>query len=339
MTHVRLLVAVLLLVAASPLTAAGWDRGDVETFAVLPAGTAHPEGIAVDHAGNIWVANFDVTKSSGPGDVLAFTPSGKLLRHLKPTGSSNLLLGLDFHPLTHAFLVIDFGNKKVIQVDSLTGAAIDFATLSPDDATNAGLNALTFDVAGNVYVSDSFQGKIWRTGPAGGVMTAWASDARLTTTGVPPFGANGLAFNRAGTTLFVANTGNDSIVQIQSSNTSNVSVFTNSINGADGLIIDDADNLWVAANQADEIVVVNPAGRVIAKLGDFDGIDSHGSPRGLLFPASPVLHGGFLYVTNLSLDLKAAIGQPAVDGPWAAQVTRHTVSRLRARIPHVPGLP
>jgi sugar lactone lactonase YvrE len=337
MTH-RLLALVLVLLVAWPVAAAAWERGEVETFAVLPAGTAHPEGITVDHAGNVWVANFDVSKAGGPGDVLAFKPNGHLLRHLQPAGSSNLLLGLDFHPVTGALLVIDFGNKKVIQVDPVNGAPVDFATLDPADAANAGLNALTFDAAGNVYVSDSFQGKIWTTGPGGGVMTAWASDPKLTTSGVPPFGANGLAFNRAGSTLFVANTGNDSIVAISASNTSNVTVFTNSINGADGLIVDAADNLWVAANQSDEIVVVNPAGRVIAKLGDFNGIQ-HGAPRGLLFPASPVLHGGFLYVTNLSLDLRAAIGQPAVDAPWAAQVTQHTISRLRARIPRVPGLP
>jgi sugar lactone lactonase YvrE len=341
MSYARLFVSVLLLLLSvgQPAVVSAWERGDVETFGVLPAGTAHPEGLTVDHSGNVWIADFDVSKASGPGDVIAFQPNGKVLRHLQPTGSSNLLLGLDFHPLTHELLVIDFGNKKVLRVDPVSGAASDFGTLSPADAANAGLNALTFDAAGNVYVSDSFQGTIWRTGPAGGVMTAWAHDAKLTTTGVPPFGANGLAFNRAGTTLFVANTGNDSIVQIQASNTSNVTTFTNSINGADGLIIDDEDNLWVAANQADEIVVVNPSGRVIAKLGDFDGIDPKGSPRGLLFPASPFLHGGFLYVTNLSLDLKAAVGQPAVDGPWAAQVTRHTVSRLRARIPKVSGLP
>ena len=335
----RSLAVVVLIVALLPITAHAWDRGSVQRFATLPAGTAHPEGIAVDRSGNVWVADFDVTKSAGPGDVLAFQPDGKLLRHLRPTGSSNFLLGLDFHPITGAFLVIDFGNKKVIQVDPSTGATTDFATLTPADAAGAGLNALTFDTAGNVYVSDSFQGKIWRTGPGGGVMTAWASDPKLTTTGVPPFGANGLAFNRAHDTLFVANTGNDSIVQISAADPTDVTVYTNSINGADGLVIDAEDNLWVAANQSDEIVVVNLAGRVIAKLGDFDGVDAHGSPRGLLFPASPVLHGGFLYITNLSLDLKAAIGQPAVDGPWAAQVTRHTVSRMPARIPPIQGLP
>jgi sugar lactone lactonase YvrE len=338
MTRSTVLVAILLL-ALLPVSASAWDRGSVQRFATLPTGTAHPEGLTVDRHGNVWVADFDVTKSAGPGDVLAFKPDGKLLRHLKPTGSSNLLLGLDFHPLTGAFLVIDFGHSKVIQVDPSTGAASDFGTLAPADAVHAGLNALTFDASGNVYVSDSFQGKIWRTGPAGGVMTAWASDALLTTTGVPPFGANGLAFNRAGDTLFVANTGNDTIVKISAADPTNVKVFTNSINGADGLIIDADDNLWVAANQSDEIVVVNPSGRVIAKLGDFDGIDPHGSPRGLLFPASPFLHDGFLYVTNLSLDLQTAVNAPAIDGPWAAQVTQHTVARLRARIPHIQGLP
>ena len=43
---------------------------------------------------------------------------------------------------------------------------------------------------------------------------------------------------------------------------------------------------------------------------DFDGIDWQGSPIGLLFPASPVIVGGFVYVTNLSLDLHGSFGLP-----------------------------
>jgi DNA-binding beta-propeller fold protein YncE len=101
----------------------------------------------------------------------------------------------------------------------------------------------------------------------------FATSLLLQPNGVPPFGANGLAFNPAGTTLFVANTANDTVVQIPVSNPTNASVFVHSINGADGLIIEEDDNLWVAANQADEIVVVNPSGRAIAKLGDFSGLD------------------------------------------------------------------
>jgi hypothetical protein len=56
----------------------------------------------------------------------------------------------------------------------------------------------------------------------------------------------------------------------------------------------------------------------------------------LLFPASPVIVGGFVYVTNLSLDLHGSFGLPqAVDSQWAAQVTRHTIARLPAHIPPV----
>ena len=62
--------------------------------------------------------------------------------------------------------------------------------------------------------------------------------------------------------------------------------FTYSINGADGIAIDDEDNIWVAANQADEIVVVDPTGKAIAKLGDFEGLKD-GVTRGLLFPRAP----------------------------------------------------
>lgn len=183
---------------------------------------------------------------------------------------------------------------------------------------------------------------IWRTGPAGGAATAWVTSPLLQTSGVPPFGANGLAFNNAATALFVANTGNDQVIKVPVASGGAAGapeVFVNSINGADGLIIDADDNLWVAANQADEIVVVNPSGRVIAKLGDFGGIDASGRPIGLLFPASLVRSGDSIYVTNLSLDLRLfGLAQP-VDAQWAAQVTSHTVSKIPAVIPAVAGLP
>ncbi len=116
-------------------------------------------------------------------------------------------------------------------------------------------------------------------------------------------------------------------------------VFVNSVNGADGLIVDDDNNIWVAANQADEIVVIDPTGRVIAKLGDFDGIDRQGEPIGLLFPASLVRSGNFIYVTNLALDLRRLSLAQSVDSQWAAQVTRHTVAKIPARLPPVRGLP
>jgi sugar lactone lactonase YvrE len=334
-------LTLLVLVALLPVTAHAWDRGTVTTFATLPAGAAHPEGIAVDSRGNVYVGTFAVGgTSSGVGQIFVFSARGKLLRTLDVEGSSTLLLDIAFHPQTRELLVIDFGGQKVLSVNPVNGKSKIFTTI-PGGAS-AGPNVLTFDAAGNVYVSDSFQGVIWRTGPDGGTATAWVSSSLLTTSGVPPFGANGLAFNNAGTALFVANTGSDTVVRIPvdaEGRAGTPAVFANSVNGADGLIVDADDNIWVAANQADEIVVLNSSGRHIAKLGDFGGVDATGRPIGLLFPASLVFSGGSLYVTNLAVDLR--LFNPAFstgDSEWTTAVTRHTISRMPATLPPVPGL-
>jgi sugar lactone lactonase YvrE len=228
-----------------------------------------------------------------------------LLRALNVTGSSPALLGLAFHPTNRLpngrrqLLVIDFGAGNVLSVDPMTGAATVFAEIK-----GGGLNALTFDAKGNVYISDSFRGIVWRTKPAGGDAVAWAKDDLLLTTGFPPFGANGLDFNHDESSLFIANTGNDTVVRIPvvKDVAQKAVVFTNSINGADGLFVDRHDNVWVCANQSDEIVVTDKTGKVIAKLGDFDGLRD-GSPVGLPFPASLVRHGDWIYITNLSRTL------------------------------------
>jgi sugar lactone lactonase YvrE len=330
-----LLFAVLL--AASP-KAWAWNRGHAEIFAVLPAGSSGPEGIEVGADGKVYVTTFGFTSSgaaSGEGQLFVFDAEGGLLRQVSIAGSSPHLLGLRFHP-AGALLVIDFGRQQVLRVNPLTGSSRVFMTVPAGPM--AGLNDLTFDKAGNVYVSDSFRGVIWKTGAAGGEGTAWVDDPLLRTTGIPPFGANGLRLDKSEANLFVANTGDDTVVRVpvNRDGTAGVpSVFTNSINGADGLIIDDQGNLWVAANQADEIVVVNAQGKVIAKLGDFGGI-AGGLPIQMLFPASLRFHGEDLLVTNLALNTRL-VGFLTVDTDWSAQVSRYTVVKIPARIPEVHG--
>src|SRR6266481_912437 len=179
------MLAALLAVSLSSSSAWAWNRGRATRFATLPKGTAHPEGLTVDAAGNVYVANFDVDRAAGPGQLVVFDRSGEKARVVNVAGSSNLLLGLDFHRLPGSgieLLVIDFGGKTVLRVDPNTGASTVFTTIPG----GAGPNALTFDDQRNVYISDSFQGIIWQTAPTGGAATVWAQSPLLTTTGVPP---------------------------------------------------------------------------------------------------------------------------------------------------------
>jgi hypothetical protein len=336
-TFIRIACFFIACFALLPIDAAAWDRGAVQRFATLPPGALNPEGIAVDGHGDVYVTGFNPT-GLGAAKIYVFGDNGHLKRELTVAPASSALLGIAFHPTNHQMLVADLGAGNVLSVNPHTGAASVFTHVTG----TSGLNALAFDDVGNVYVSDSFQGIIWRTGPTGGPAVAWVpANPLLQTTGFPPFGANGLGFNQKETALFVANTGNDTIVRIPvlagvAGKPENFTVFTNSVNGADGLFLDEQDNIWVAANQADEIVVVDKTGKAIAKLGDFSGV-RNGSPVGLLFPASLARRGDWIYVTNLSLDT-TKIGLPqSVDSQWAAQVTRHTVSRIRMRIPPVAG--
>ena len=124
-----------------------------------------------------------------------------------------------------------------------------------------------------------------------------------------------------GTKLFIANTGDDRVLRLDLG-TGTLTVWAESINGADGIAFHDG-RLVVAANQADEIVILSDSGRVIAKLGDFLGIGSDGSPRGLLFPASLVIVDDTMFVTNLALPLTGAGNEPEQD------VTQYTISRIK----------
>jgi sugar lactone lactonase YvrE len=350
-----LFLASLALVPATPAQA--WIRSPATTFATLPADATPPEGITTDAAGNVYVSTFgfpESGESAAPGRILVYSPQGTLLRQFVVAGASAHLLGMGVNPATHQLLVADFGHGQVLNVDPVSGTSTVFADIGaactgdcanplscppPAPSPGPGLNAIAFDAAGNVFISDSFGGIIWMTDKNGAGLTKWASDPLLATCGKPPFGANGLAFNNQGTALFVANTGDDAVIEIPvvggvGGAAGAPTVFAYSINGADGLVIDASDNVWVAANQADEIVVLDVSGKAIAKLGDFNGVDNQGAVRGLLFPASLVFSGNFVLVTNLALDTRL-FGFPTVDAEWAALVTRYTVSKINRQLPSI----
>lgn len=323
------------------------ERDATIPFATLPDGVRFPEGIAADpNTGDVFVATFDF---GNPNKLLRFDRRGRLAA-MKDFGGTPLL-GLDFGPADGKIYILNFGASKLQRIAANFSAATpveDVATFpsigapaarsadNPDGSSDTILfgsagfpapNAMTFTRNGSVYVSDSFQGAIYRIDDVAHCTTPCAvslvtHDPQLATAGFPPFGANGLALDADETALLVAVTGDNRVVKLDLA-TLAIAGFAESVHGADGLVADRSGRLWVAANQSDEIVGLDETGRVIARLGEFRGINRDGTPDGLLFPASPVIVGGWMFVTNLALPLT---GSPA---EWESDVTRWNVVRIK----------
>jgi sugar lactone lactonase YvrE len=350
------------LVTALALPSRAWDRGEVESFATIPdfkpagPGAACPnaartctsdvEGVAVGPDGTVYAPSFGFNSDgalSGYGELFVFAEDGRLLKHFPVAGSSPHLIGLVYQRSSGHLLIADLGSGAVWNVDPVAGTT----SLFMQAPGSPGLNALTFDSKGNVYVSDSFQGIIWKTGPHGGAATAWYSPANagqndllLPTPNagellIPPFGANGIEFNNESTAMFALNTAYNTVVMIPVNKDGSAGTgvkFVGGINAPDGLAIDAHDNLWIAANQEDDIVVVDPTGKVIAKRGDFNGVRRDGSVDGILFPASLAFTPDrkSLYVTNLALYLPfAGVPEIAVDSAWTLEVKSYNIVRLK----------
>lgn len=327
-------------------------------FAVMPEGASQPEGITTNPnngdviVGTFFGASISLVRFSGEGSFIA-----------SATISDGPLLGVAYNPDDGKIYLLSAGDlagtppSKVLRIDAdfidastvveivevpAIGAPADRTVTNPDTSEDTiefgnfgrAPNDLTFDTNGDLYFSDSFQGAVFRIAdpasncPAGGCPApdTVAHHPLLATAGFPPFGANGVAIR--GDTLFVANTGDDTILTIDlaESYPADPVVFAQSINGADGVIYDSYnDLLWVAANQADQVVAIDPdTGRVVAEIGEFLGVGPDGSARGLLFPASLTeAANGKILVTNLALPLTGATGdEPEED------ITKYTVSRI-----------
>ncbi|HSE00203.1 MAG TPA: SMP-30/gluconolactonase/LRE family protein, partial [Burkholderiales bacterium] len=271
------------------------DR-DVDTFAVLPKGVKFPEGITANpRNGDIYVGTFE---GGAQNKLLRFDRRG----HLEATREFGItpLLGLEFDRVNRKVYVANVGNfvgmaSKIQRIAANFNGSTDIEDIAEIPLVNAPAprtvgnpdgssdqiffgtgarvpNAMVLNRAGNLlYVSDSFQGAIFSISnpatcnPCNIVMIN--HDPLLATAGFPPFGANGLALSHDERTLFIANTGDDRVLKLDLTAPmapNSVSEFAESINGADGLAMDKRGRLWVAANQADEVVALNEKGKIVA---------------------------------------------------------------------------
>jgi sugar lactone lactonase YvrE len=293
------------------------EVGVVQNFGPPLAASCHnPEGIAVDPTGNLYAASFAFQPVA---NICVIDRDGLLADVIPvPAGPAGVasLLGELFEP-SQGLYVLDFangapGNGRLLLVNP--GSHAVRVVASGFQAPNG----LTQDRHRNIYLSDSFQGAIFKVAPDG-TTTVWKQDQRLTPqpgTG-PPFGANGVAFDRNQHFLYVATTSDAKIYRIPvlaDGSAGDLELFasgeaidatqatTEALHGADGIMFDVRGNLYVAANSAQhpapglpgELQVLSPEGRLIAR---YDGVGQHD----LDFPASLVFHERAIYMTNLSL--------------------------------------
>ncbi|MCQ4164615.1 SMP-30/gluconolactonase/LRE family protein [Tahibacter harae] len=344
---------VLILAAAAAAAAAAESlplRIAVERFIELPPDVRQPEGLAVDAAsGDIFVGTYDarLPESVRNNQLLRYSRDGRLLAqrrfgtapltglavagghvYVLNFGASKLQrLPVDFDASTAVTDVATFGRLDPPQPTARTVANPEGSQDRIEFGASGfpGINGMVPDRAGNLYVSDSFQGAIYRIAKAAQCapcdVQVVSRDPLLGTAGALPFGANGLALDEDEQHLYITNAGDGRLLRMKLPQGS-VNVVAESIHGADGLL-QHKGWFWVAANQADAVIALDAAGRVRARAGAFEGLDG-GAPRGLLFPASTAVNGGWMVVTNLSLPIT-----PMQGDEWEEDVTRWTLSRFK----------
>jgi sugar lactone lactonase YvrE len=139
-------------------------------------------------------------------------------------------------------------------------------------------NGMDFDATGNLYVTDSGSGSVFRISPDGMTVTQWAQSPVLT--GVMganpcgpgagfPIGANGLTFDAMGMNAYVTNTDRATVVRIPVgaggvAGTPAVLVAQNceALAGADGLTRGPDGALYATANAAPAITRIAVDGTV-----------------------------------------------------------------------------
>lgn len=291
-----------------PAAAAPAATGTPQNFGPSLVPTCpNPEGIAADPMGNIYASSFAFAPVA---NICVVSPAGALVDVIPVEagpGGVVSLLGMLFVP-GQGLYVLDFANGtapngRVLLVNPATHAVTTIAT------GFAAPNAVAQDRHGALFVSDSFTGEIRKVAPDGSSNTLWVQSELLVPHGVPPFGANGVAFDRTQSYLYVANTADDKVLRVPveaDGSAGPIEIFadgptldsvqktTHALDGADGIALDVQGNLYVCANQANEIQVLSSSGVLTTRYAGTGA-------NALDFPASLVFRGRSLYITNLSL--------------------------------------
>jgi sugar lactone lactonase YvrE len=182
-------------------------------------------------------------------------------------------------------------------------------------AVGSVLNGLTFDDRGNLFVTDSPLGAIWKVSRCGGPAELWLQSDLLIWKDDPtgPFGANGIAYSRGALYVAVTDAGPGLLPELRGSNYPVVKVpirrngtagtprvFLTDVLVPDGLAADDEGNLYVVdfggLAFGPDFPDTGPARLLRVRP---DGTEEVLASQGLENSASVAIKGRTAYVTDL----------------------------------------
>lgn len=306
---VRSIATMLLVLCASGAHAAA---GAVRTVAEFPTtGPIDlPEGLAIDQRGTLYVGLL------GSGRVIKIARDGtqSLLTQFdlgnRADEKPSAVLGLAMYR-RDLYSVLLTHNRPGAPAHGVwrirPDGSQELVAAFPDAAGEP--NQIAIDRKGNIYVTDSSLGAVWRIERGGRSAVKWVEDSRLqpkspsdNPCNVTTFagGANGLAFGPRGD-LYVASANRGSIVRIEIDRRSGKPTVRDHLQdcqrltGLDHIAFDIRGNLYAARNVANELVRISPSKEI-------EVLASGGA--GLHFPSNVVFgtaHRGrsALYFTNL----------------------------------------
>ena len=276
--------------------------GVLSNFATVPVAGRSAEGVA-NLGQTYYVSTIGFTATDGT--IFVFDNKGDL------TGSFALprlpVVGQSAIYTDDLFVVAcsrTFSGGAVVKIDLTTGAVdTGFATI-PSGCPNG----LTTDVHGNLYAAD-FAGSIEKVTQSGQVTLNWATGGLLTprTSGGFTIGPNDIIYNQQENALYTTNTGTNTVVRIQISEDGSAGAMSAyaSVPGPDGLAFDAHGDLYVASPFRNTIFLVAPGGSSVTPM-TFNGTET------LDRTSSVILHGNYLYITNLNVALSHSSGYVSV---------------------------
>lgn len=269
-----------------------------------------PEGIAVDSTGAVYVsvAQGDIWRQPADGSAPVVVTSFK----------DEIQLEDHNHPLARPLgMIFDEDDNLYVCLRSYDPYSQGVYRVNTEDGTHERLhgtdaifhpNALAFDTRGNLYVTDTVIGAIWRIKPDKQDLNAelWFMHPFLKGINHPAIpvhnhhiGANGIAYWKRG--FYVANTEKAHIVYVPLKSNGRpgiprIVVAAGELFSMDGIVLDSDGNIYACVIGQHKVVRIDPHdGSVTTLATSEDGLD---------FPASPAFGrtegDKSLYVVNYS---------------------------------------